>query len=254
MGISISDLAKILDTSSIHLGDSLALSLTELGEQELKIPNADLNHPLISDFLQDSPRHWPPHAKPRLDRVGLFSKDFLSRKFANVISIDLKAHCPATKRLDLAIPLSHQGFPETFDVVTNFGTTEHVGQYSRRSMSPQYAAFQNIHNLIKPHGLMFHSVPFAKSRRNVQDHGAFNYDVVFFSALSDKLNYRVVYSRFETRGNLAHVDCCLQKINETPFLDEKFFNLLPGIFCTPHCLPDIRQSFKRDRSLIRRFF
>ena len=101
---------------------------------------------------------------------------------------------------------------------------------------------------------MFHSVPFAKSRRNVQDHGAFNYDVVFFSALSDKLNYRVVYSRFETRGNLAHVDCCLQKINETPFLDEKSFNLLPGIFCTPHCLPDIRQSFRRDRSLIRRFF
>ncbi|AXH10883.1 hypothetical protein CP960_13530 [Malaciobacter halophilus] len=71
---------------------------------------------------------------------------------------------------------------KTFDVVTNFGTTEHIFN--------QYQAFKSIHDLCKKDGLMVHSLPL----QGAYEHGFFNYHPNFFHALAAKNNYEIKYA------------------------------------------------------------
>src|SRR5215467_10326298 len=64
--------------------------------------------------------------------------------YASIDAVDERA----TYRLDLNLPV--KSLPE-FDVVTNFGTTEHVFNIGE--------AFRTIHNLTKPGGVSLHCVP-----------------------------------------------------------------------------------------------
>jgi hypothetical protein len=64
--------------------------------------------------------------------------------YASIDAVDERA----TYRLDLSKPA--KSLPE-FDVVTNFGTTEHVFNIGE--------AFRTIHNLTKPGGVSLHCVP-----------------------------------------------------------------------------------------------
>jgi hypothetical protein len=253
MGIGLSDLEKLLTVVKKYKTTPLELSLVELGEQELKILDDELQHQLLIHFLKGNPRKWSYHAKPRTNRIGLFSKDYFNTVFSSVVTIDLKAHCPQTKQVDLGLALDEQGLSDTFDLLTNFGTTEHVGQYLDNSPNPQYIAFRNIHKLVKTNGLMFHNVPFSKRANKVQNHGAFNYDLTFFEELSNKCKYEVVYNELQLRGKLIHINCCLIKQDENDFITEKEFNKIKGIFTTKKCLKLVKQQFKRDRSFFRHF-
>ena len=67
-----------------------------------------------------------------------------------------------------------------FDLVTNFGTSEHVAN--------QLNTFQVIHDLTKPGGIMFHVVPAA----GYSNHGFFCYDMRFFFSLARENNYAVI--------------------------------------------------------------
>ena len=53
--------------------------------------------------------------------------------------------------IDLSVPISDPQLLENFDLVTNFGTVEHV--------SPQYKAWLNVHRLAKVGGLFLHILP-----------------------------------------------------------------------------------------------
>jgi SAM-dependent methyltransferase len=79
-------------------------------------------------------------------------------------------------RHDLNKPLP---LTETFDVVTNFGTSEHVFD--------QAQLFRSIHALTRPGGLMLHAVP----HQGGPDHGFYNYHPTFFHDLADANAYRV---------------------------------------------------------------
>ena len=59
-------------------------------------------------------------------------------------------------------------FDKQYDFVTNFGTSEHVFN--------QQAFFENVHNLTKKDGLMFHILPF----EGQFNHCYFNYHPIFF--------------------------------------------------------------------------
>jgi len=72
-------------------------------------------------------------------------------------------------------------FTKTFDVVTNFSTTEHVFN--------QHEVFRNIHNLCKKDGIIVHSLPL----QGAWEHGLYNYHPNFFFALADKNNYKIEY-------------------------------------------------------------
>jgi SAM-dependent methyltransferase len=71
-------------------------------------------------------------------------------------------------------------FAEEFDLVTNHGTTEHVFDQCR--------AFQNIHHLCAPGGIMLHEVPFQRWI----NHGLYNYQPTLFYDLSSANHYDLV--------------------------------------------------------------
>ena len=62
-------------------------------------------------------------------------------------------------------------FTDQFDLVTNFGVTEHVIN--------QGTCFENIHNLCKKDGIMLHALPMY----NYINHGFYNYSPKFFEKL-----------------------------------------------------------------------
>jgi hypothetical protein len=71
-------------------------------------------------------------------------------------------------------------FVDQFDLVTNFGTTEHVFD--------QCQVFQNIHAVCAPKGIMIHEVPF----HNWLNHGFYNYQPSFFYDLADANHYELL--------------------------------------------------------------
>jgi hypothetical protein len=69
-----------------------------------------------------------------------------------------------------------------FDIVTNFGTTEHIEPN-------QYEPFLHIHNLCNMGGLMIHEVPVVG---HWNGHCKFYYDENFFQYLSKINNYEII--------------------------------------------------------------
>jgi hypothetical protein len=73
----------------------------------------------------------------------------------------------------------HYGFRQTFDLVTNNGTGEHVFN--------QAAVFANAHALCKVGGVMLHVLPFF----NYLNHGFFGYNPILFHDLAAANHYEV---------------------------------------------------------------
>jgi hypothetical protein len=77
------------------------------------------------------------------------------------------------------VPSAYRG---CFDLVTNYGTTEHVAN--------QLNAFQVIHDLARVGGVMVHHLPL----QGMMDHGLVNYNPKFFWALARSNQYQWLYS------------------------------------------------------------
>ena len=67
-----------------------------------------------------------------------------------------------------------------YDVVTNFGTTEHIFN--------QASVFETIHNFTKASGLMLHVVP----NQGQYNHGFYNYHPTFFYDLASANEYEMI--------------------------------------------------------------
>lgn len=103
-------------------------------------------------------------------------------------AIDLD-RSPGSIPLDLnfdSVPREHRG---RFDLVTNFGTTEHVVN--------QLNAFRVIHDLTRVGGIMLHRLP----AQGHLTHGLFNYDPKFFWLLGRANGYRWLAMDFEVDNN-----------------------------------------------------
>lgn len=235
MGFKIIDLQNILTVLEQQNKTINELSLVELGEQEFKVDNDQLTNPLIKTFVESNPREW---SNKQMGRKGYYSKDYFKTICKDVVTIDIVSKCEGTFNLDLGLEFN---VGTQFDIVTNLGTTEHVGQITDNSPNPQYYAFKNIHNLAKVGGLIFHNVPYGNMKK-LQKHGAFNYDNNFFVEMANKLNYTIIYNRKVKRGNLIVVECCLQK-NDDNFISEDEFNKIKGVYVTSLCKPKIKTFF-----------
>jgi SAM-dependent methyltransferase len=81
------------------------------------------------------------------------------------------------ERHDLNFPLP---FRDQFDVVTNFGTAEHIFN--------QHQVLQSMHEATRPGGLMLHSLP----NQGCYDHGFYNYHPTLVFDLSHANRYQIV--------------------------------------------------------------
>jgi len=97
-----------------------------------------------------------------------------------ITSIDVVGSGEDYLYLDLnsdTVPPEHRG---RYDFVTNCGTTEHVMN--------QYNCFQIMHELARPGGYMYHSLPCS----GLTNHGFFSYRPKFFSLLALANGYQFV--------------------------------------------------------------
>lgn len=108
--------------------------------------------------------------------IGI-AKDHYTFLKSKHISIDLNMKDGAVG-LDLGKPIPFV-FVNQFDVVTNYGTVEHVKE--------QYQVFKNIHDMCKSDGLMIHVFP-----EEYKDHCRFYYSEEFINNLSRVSGYEII--------------------------------------------------------------
>src|SRR5712691_6610051 len=119
--------------------------------------------------------HLDPSAPP--------ARDFWTWLGFEYAAIDVD-ESPGSIPLDLnvdSVPLETR---ETFHLITNFGTTEHVAN--------QLNAFKVIHDLTAVGGIMIHNVP----SQGMVNHGLVNYNPKFIWYLARSNNYKVIYMNF----------------------------------------------------------
>jgi SAM-dependent methyltransferase len=144
--------------------------IVELGAQEVSVDRGVLREALLAALGGD-----PIPQASDLDAPALYSCFGLDYYRA----IDLSGEGGALG-FDLNESLSDRyGFNETFDMVTNLGTTEHCFN--------QLGAFRNIHDLCRPGGLMIHAVP----SQGWANHGFYSYTPRFFADVAEANGYAI---------------------------------------------------------------
>ena len=122
-------------------------------------------------------------------------KEYLSSQGAIHTSLDRNGRDGAIA-LDLAAPIELWG--GSFDIVTNYGTSEHVQH--------QKACFDNIHNFCKAGGVMVHAVPF---KGTYKKHCKFHYDTEFFVELARVRGYTIVLNEVRKRTKDKALVCAV---------------------------------------------
>lgn len=123
----------------------------------------------------------PADAEAQIAKIAAdgFLGDLLILAGFEYVALDI-FHATNTILFDLNV---HEPGPElagTFDLVMNFGTTEHVLN--------QLRAFQSIHALIKVGGICYHDLPMA----GYPNHALFRYDPLFFTTLIPANGYEEI--------------------------------------------------------------
>ena len=186
MGASLSDLRAILRLREAGFLDG-RFSIAEIGAQQISpdvLRNRDILPAYAKAFgvpLRDfgsAPAKGDDPGVEHLPADAPFSKDFWEWLGCPYVAIDYD-RSPHIIPLDLNfddVPEEHRG---KYQLVTNFGTTEHVAN--------QMQAMKVIHDLTAPGGLMIHTVP----ALGYMNHGMVNYNPKFFWALSRSCHYHV---------------------------------------------------------------
>ena len=174
MGISETDfgywahLSPTIDWNNIQ-------SICDLGQQELFTGAPGLMYSNVSALAAAA------GAGRDIDVEGLIRerwiRDIWKGLGRQTTSIDVVGSGDDFLYLDLnfdAVPEAHR---ERYDFVTNCGTTEHVAN--------QFNSFKIVHDLTKPGGYMYHSLPCS----GMTNHGFFSYNAKFFLLLALANNY-----------------------------------------------------------------
>jgi hypothetical protein len=140
--------------------------------------------------------------RPGASRFGTYQKH-LRKKGYGCVSIDWNGKDGA-RPLDLSKPLPEELHGQ-FDIVTNFGTTEHV--------SNQEQVFRNIHALCRVNGMMVHALPMFPGWKG---HSPFHYDATFAAALALAGDYNLIEFRVQLRKAGCLLCFTVQKNNKRP--------------------------------------
>jgi len=151
------------------------------------------------------------------DNYGKVAKEVFEELGVLHTSIDIKPHQGAIE-VDLRQPVTFT--KKKFEVVTNFGTTEHID-------GSLYEGFKNIHNLCKKGGLMIHENP---KTGNWPQHGFHYMTKEFYIKLANLTGYELLEVTEEAAmGNDIdgwNVCAVLRKINSGDFISKEEFETL----------------------------
>lgn len=146
---------------------------------------------------------------------GGSAKEWYQQKGVKHISIDLNGRRGSLK-IDLNYPLPIK-WKEMFDVVTNYGTIEHV--------TNQYQAFKNAHDCCKVGGLIIHAlIPIEQW----EGHGRYYYSLSYPTKLAKICGYDIIFLKVveSENGKEDLILVCFRKTKDR-FISLKEFRGLP---------------------------
>jgi hypothetical protein len=185
--------------------------LYDEGHFRLPAAIADLGCAQLGQPKDDIVRNFPAHFGRRdLDMVKLDAFDHYSfmgelYKMAGFeyVSFDV-AEAPFVHKFDLNTDAVPEAFRSRFDLVLNFGTSEHVIN--------QYNVLQTIHDLMKVNGLMYSMFLI----NGFGDHGLIRYSTKFVSGLAAANNYEILFRETHMR----RYDQWRQEVGPGPEINE----------------------------------
>lgn len=140
----------------------------------------------------------------KLRHKKMTSKKWFREQGSKHTSFDMNGEDGAVV-IDLCRPLQEK-YRNKFDLVTNYGTTEHVEN--------QKQVFWNIHDLVRPRGIMVHSLPLEGYWKN---HCPYHYTVDFPRELAEMNGYELVFQEV-IRKNGKLLDFILRKSSDKDFV------------------------------------
>jgi hypothetical protein len=139
------------------------------------------------DTLEKEARRLEYFSTPRRQERTTFFSEIADLTHMEYHAIDV---CPApkTELLDLNVDALPDRHHEYYDVVLNFGTTEHIFN--------QWNSFSVIHDAVKVGGVIYCVVP----ATGYLDHGYFCYTPLFFKDMTASNEYELVEQFFAPAG------------------------------------------------------
>lgn len=150
-------------------------------------------------------------------------KQYFTALGAEHVSIDLNGEDGAVP-LDLCRPLPEQ-YHDSFDVVTNFGTSEHI--------EDQVQVFKTIHDCCKVGGYMIHSVPLVGYW---DGHSPHHYRQNLGFGLVVAFSYKPIFTAVVDRQGNKLLNLLLMRTKESEFHADKF----------PHSEVEKTRNFSKD--------
>ncbi len=162
MGLKTSYLSFIEHSIEQTFGkDVNGLRMLELGDQVVLAPNA-------------------------AEKTG---KEYFTNRGCEHVSVDINGLHGATVR-DLTKPEQFRDWHDSWDILTNSATTEHVEPFES-----QYDCFNIIHSCIKMGGIAIHLVPdvYERDERGAwESHCRYYYSESFFELLAEECGYELL--------------------------------------------------------------
>jgi len=153
------------DTILSTMGDMQALSMLELGNQTCD--------------------------KEIRAKTGFhIAKEYWESLGVSHISVDVNGKNGALNK-DLTDHNDFKEMHDSFDIIYNAGTTEHVEPYES-----QYDCFQILHLCCRENGVMFHQVPEVRNRDEkgvFRNHCRYYYSTEFFEMLCNQCKYEKIH-------------------------------------------------------------
>lgn len=182
-------------------GSFKGLRMCELGNQEIKES--------ASDYFYEKGMKRFKTGKEYFTYLGFYHT-----------SIDINGKDGALP-IDLTKPIVDGNLTGLFDVITNFGTTEHVRN--------QFECLKNLHSLCKVDGIFLHLVPptgYEKVRTArhyyVSDRNQHEYHPHFFNRLAARCSYNIL----DTRTIRDLICVAMRKTVDNRFISEEQFEPL----------------------------
>ena len=141
--------------------------------------------------------------------------------------------------LDLDYPMPEE-LLNRFDVVTNYGTIEHVNN--------QYQVFKNVHEMCKQNGIMIHGLP---REGSYAGHCRYYYNEDFVNSLSEKCGYTVHNMRVFAMGPKKRLlSVVFKKQLDNDFITAEEFKNIPLVDTgdTSHTGDYIVKYYERRRN------
>jgi hypothetical protein len=199
-GKTLVRIASLVEQKLLPIGGSIA----ELGTQNLRCDQEDCIR-FLRFFQERGADISVTEAEAGATANGGYLGSLLKGVGFNYTAFDI-FEAPDTKLMDLNIHFVPADLRSTFDLVTNYGTTEHVLN--------QMLAMRSIHDLVKAGGLIHHDLPMG----GYFLHCYFTYNPGVFHDLATANRYRLVFQEISS-GRWHQTSSALR---DAGFADQKF--------------------------------